>query len=142
MKIWKVDATPEQLNSSARGTLSDHMGILFTQVGEDFLEATMPVRATNKQPHGLLHGGASCVLAETIGSVAANLVLDNSKEVAVGQSIEANHLRPATDGEVRAIVKAIHLGKSSHVWEIRIYNSDHKLICHSKLTTRVVLKQE
>lgn len=138
MKIWQSKATTDDLNKSSRGTLSEHLGIIFTQIGDNFLEATMPVSATNKQPYGLLHGGASCVLAETIGSVAANMVLDNQKEVAVGQSIEANHLRPVTNGLVTANVRPIHIGKSSHVWEIRISDEKEKLICHSKLTIRVI----
>ena len=114
------------------------MGIVFTEIGEDYLVGTMPVRETNKQPHGLLHGGASCVLAETLGSVASNLCLDNEKQYAVGQVIEANHLRPALEGSVSAIVRALHIGRTSHLWEIVITDQNNKMTCHSKLTTRVV----
>lgn len=138
MSLWKTAPSLDDLNKSSRGTLSEHMGIVFTEVGPDYLVATMPVRDTNKQPYGLLHGGASCVLAETIGSVASNLCVDNSKDYVVGQVIEANHLRPATDGHVKAHVKPIHIGRTSHLWEILITDDNNKLVCHSKLTTRVV----
>lgn len=138
MPLWKIPPSLDEINNTSKGTLSEHMGIVFTEIGADYLVATMPVRATNKQPYGLLHGGASCVLAETLGSVASNLCLDNSKEYAVGQVIEANHLRPATSGNVTATVRPIHIGRTSHLWEITLIDENGKLTCHSKLTTRVV----
>lgn len=138
MPLWKITPSLDEINNTSKGTLSEHMGIVFTEIGADYLVATMPVRATNKQPYGLLHGGASCVLAETLGSVASNLCLDNSKEYAVGQVIEANHLRPATSGNVTATVRPIHIGRTSHLWEITLIDESGKLTCHSKLTTRVV----
>ncbi len=140
MSLWKTAPSLDDLNNTSRGTLSEHMGIVFTEVGTDYLVATMPVRATNKQPYGLLHGGASCVLAETLGSVASNLCIDNSKEYAVGQVIEANHLRPATSGNVSATVRPIHIGRTSHLWEIVLSDENGKITCHSKLTTRVVAR--
>jgi 1,4-dihydroxy-2-naphthoyl-CoA hydrolase len=140
--IWfKKDIAPDQVNVRGRKTLVEHLDIQITEVGPDFLKGDMPVDERTVQPLGLLHGGASCVLAESLGSIAANMVLDNSKFVAVGQSINASHVRSATDGRVSGVARALHLGRTSQVWEIMIHNKDEKLVCVSRLTMAVIEKR-
>jgi len=109
-----------------------------TEIGEDFVRGTMPVDARTKQPFGLLHGGASVALAESLGSLAANLVLDSSTEMAVGLDINANHVRAATSGRVTGTARPLHLGRSTQVWEIRIEDESARLVCISRLTMAVV----
>lgn len=138
MKIWKTDFTPVDLNNGQGNTMADHIGIEFIEVGEDYLVARMPVDNRTKQPAGLLHGGASVVLAETIGSVAAHLVIDLDSYYAVGLDINANHLRSATSGYVKGIAKPVHIGGSTQVWEIKIYNEHEQLTCISRLTMAVL----
>jgi 1,4-dihydroxy-2-naphthoyl-CoA hydrolase len=130
-------ATLEAMNAWRRN-MSLVLDIEVTAVGDDWLEGTMPVDKRTRQPFGVLHGGASCVLAESLGSIASNAVLDNSVEVAVGQSITANHLRPVTDGLVTGRARAVHLGRRSHVWDIEIRDERERLVCVSRLTTAVV----
>src|SRR6476469_4220051 len=110
-----------------KNTMGDHLDIRFTEVGDNFLKGTMPVDERTKQPYGLLHGGASCVLAETLGSVASALVIDTEKKICVGLEINANHIRSARSGLVTGICKPIHLGASTHVWDIRIEDENNKL---------------
>jgi 1,4-dihydroxy-2-naphthoyl-CoA hydrolase len=138
MSLWYSFPTPEQLNDSQRKTLSPHLGIEFTEVGEDFLAARMPVDERTIQPFGLLHGGASVALAETLGSVAASLTIDLSQKMPVGMEINANHIRPVTSGWVVGIVKPIHIGGSTQVWEIRITTEAGKLVCISRITLAVI----
>lgn len=138
MKIWKVDFNPEDLNNGSENNMVGHVGIEFIEKGDDYLKARMPVDHRTKQPAGLLHGGASVVLAETLGSVASHLVIDLEHHYAVGLDINANHIRSATAGYVTGIVKPIHLGNSTHVWEIKIYNEEDKLTCISRLTMAVL----
>jgi 1,4-dihydroxy-2-naphthoyl-CoA hydrolase len=114
------------------------LGIRFTEVGDDWLRGTMPVDHRTHQPFGLLHGGASVVLAETLGSSAALLTLDTAKEVAVGLDINANHVRGVREGLVTGTARALHLGRSTQVWEIRIENAEGGLVCISRLTMAVV----
>lgn len=132
--------TVEQLNGRSGGTMMQILGIQFTAVGENFIEASMPVDERTKQPAGLLHGGASCVLAETLGSVASALVIDTKEFVPVGLEINANHIRPVTSGEVIGRAEPIHIGRTTHVWDIRIRTSDDKLVCVSRLTVAIVPK--
>lgn len=140
--IWfKKDISPDQVNVRGRKTLVEHIDIQITEVGSDFLKGDMPVDERTVQPLGLLHGGASCVLAESLGSIAANMVLDNSKFVAVGQSINASHVRSARDGRVTGVAKALHLGRTSQVWEIMITDKEDKLVCVSRLTMAVIEKR-
>lgn len=120
--------------------MSDFLDIRFTHIGEDTLEATMPVNDKTKQPFGLLHGGANVVLAETLGSVAATMLLDSEKQYAVGLEINANHIRSVGSGLVKGIVKPVHIGKKTQVWEIRIYTDTHKLSCISRITLAVLDK--
>ena len=132
--------TPSMLNATSRDSLIEHLGIEYTNIGPDYLEAKMPVDHRTRQPQGLLHGGASVALAETIGSVAANLAVDTKKQYCVGLDINANHVRSVTEGYVYAIAKPLHTGKSTHVWQIHITNEDDKLVCVSRLTVAVLDK--
>ena len=115
-----------------------HLDIKLTAAGDDTLEGTMPVDDRTVQPFRLLHGGASCVLAETLGSIAANMCIDTKEKMAVGQHIEATHLKSATKGLVRGVAKAIHIGNSMHTWRIEIFNDENKLICDSKIIMAIV----
>lgn len=140
MGIFRSGVTPELLNNFSKGTLGEHLGISFTTIGEDFLEATMPVESRTHQPMGLLHGGASVALAETLGSVAAMLCVDETKHFCVGLEINANHLRGVRSGVVRGVTRPIHIGKKTHVWEIRITNESNEMVCISRITMAVLDK--
>lgn len=120
--------------------MSEHIGIVFSELGADYLKATMPVDHRTKQPYGLLHGGASCVLAETLGSLASAMIIDPEKFICVGLEINANHIRSAKSGLVTGIAKPIHIGASTHVWDIQIYDEGEKLICVSRLTVAILKK--
>ena len=140
--IWfNKEVTLEQLSKRGQNTLVSHIGIELTKIGADTLEGTMPVDERTFQPAKLLHGGASCVLAETLGSIAANMCIDTSEKMAVGQHIEATHLRSATKGLVRGVAKAIYIGKSSQTWRIEIFNDENKLICDSKIIMAIINKR-
>jgi 1,4-dihydroxy-2-naphthoyl-CoA hydrolase len=121
-------------------TMGQHIGISFSEVGPDFLKATMPVDHRTQQPYGLLHGGASCVLAETLGSVASAMVIDPEKFICVGLEINANHVRSARSGFVTGTCTPIHIGASTHVWDIKIHDEREKLICVSRLTVAILKK--
>ncbi|WP_230514032.1 hotdog fold thioesterase [Limnobaculum parvum] len=137
--MWKRHKTLVELNQMSKGTMIEHVGIVYTLQTEDSLEATMPVDHRTIQPFGLLHGGASVVLAETLGSVAGYLCCEGETQV-VGIDINANHVRAAKQGRVRGVCKAIHLGRSHQVWEIKIYDEADRLCCISRLTTAVLDK--
>jgi 1,4-dihydroxy-2-naphthoyl-CoA hydrolase len=127
------------LNARSAGSAVAHLGIVFTELGDDFLRGTMPVDERTKQPYGLLHGGSSVLLAETLGSMAANLcVEDPATHQAVGLEINANHLRAAKSGIVTGTARPLHLGRSTQVWEIRIEDESGRLVCISRLTMSVV----
>lgn len=128
----------QQLNEFNKGCLVEQVGIEFTEVGEDYLVAKMPVDERTKQPLGLLHGGASVVLAETLGSIAASLLLNPSTHYAVGLEINANHIKSAKSGFVTGKCKAIHVGKGTHIWQIEIKNSEDQLICISRITMAIL----
>lgn len=128
----------EQLNEFNQGCLVEHVGIKFTEVGTDFITATMPVDERTKQPLGLLHGGASVVLAETLGSMAANLLLNPSTHYAVGLEINANHIKSAKSGVVTGRCTAIHVGKGTQVWQIEIKNNEDQLVCISRITMAIL----
>lgn len=138
MAIWHSTPTLEQLNQTSSGCLPEHLGMQITELGDDYLVGSMPVDARTRQPYGILHGGASVALAETLGSVAANLVVDPHKFYCVGQEINANHLRPVAEGVVTGTARAVHIGRSSQVWEIRISDPQGKLNCISRITMAVV----
>jgi 1,4-dihydroxy-2-naphthoyl-CoA hydrolase len=127
----------EALNAMSHGTAMEPLGIVFTEIGPDFLRATMPVDARTHQPYGLLHGGASVLLAETLGSTAGMLSVDEGQGV-VGIEINANHLRGVREGLVTGTVRALHTGRSTQVWEIRIEDPAGKLVCISRLTVAVI----
>jgi 1,4-dihydroxy-2-naphthoyl-CoA hydrolase len=140
-KIWYHDVNLTEMRKLSEHTLVSHIGIELTRVTDDTLEGTMPVDERTFQPARLLHGGASCVLAETLGSIAANLCIDTDAKMAVGQHIEATHIRSAISGHVRGIAKPIHLGRTSQTWRIEIFNDDNKLICDSKIIMAIVDKR-
>lgn len=138
MAIWLHPVDLASVNKMSDHTLVSHLGIVITHFGENFLEGTMPVDHRTFQPFRLLHGGASCVLAESLGSIAANLCIDSKEFMAVGQHIEATHLRSAKNGSVRGRAQAIHLGRSSQVWRIEIFNEENKMICDSKIIMAII----
>ena len=128
----------DALNARARGSMVENLGILVIEAGDDWLRGTMPVDARTKQPYGLLHGGASVALAETLGSMAGGLCVDSATEAVVGLEINANHLRAVREGTVTGTARALHVGRSTHVWEIRIENDAGKPVCISRITLAVV----
>lgn len=138
-KIW-FDKTPnlEVLNRQMENTACSNLGIVITEVGDDYLTGTMPADERTFQPIGLIHGGSNVLLAETLGSMAANCIVDLSKQYCVGQEINANHIRGVRSGEVTGTTKLIHQGRTSQVWEIRIVNDEKKLTCISRLTMAVI----
>jgi len=139
--MWFKNFTIEDLHQSAKGTMMEHIGIEFTDIGEDYLAAKMPVDHRTTQPAGLLHGGASVALAESLGSMAAYRCLDPEKLYCVGLEINANHIRSVKDGYVHGIAKPLHMGRNTHIWEIKITDQDKKLICVSRLTMAIISKE-
>jgi 1,4-dihydroxy-2-naphthoyl-CoA hydrolase len=139
MSIWRSLRTVEELNGNRDGTLIGHLGILFTEIGADFVRGTMPVDTRTVQPYGLLHGGASVALAETLGSTGAAMCVDAAEYQVVGQEINANHVRAAARGGlVSGTARAVHLGGRTHVWTIDIVNEEQKLVCISRITMAVI----
>ena len=138
MSIWYAPVSLEALREQGRRTLVEHLGMELTAVGEDWIAGTMPVDERTHQPFGLLHGGASLALAETLGSVGANLCVDFTKFRCVGQEINANHLRPVTNGLVTGTARPLHVGARSQVWQIEIVNPAEQLVCISRLTMAVI----
>ena len=135
--IWKRQTTLEQLNRMGEGNMVGLLDIHFDSVTDDTIEATMPVDSRTHQPFGLLHGGASVVLAETLGSVAGYLCTEGDQRV-VGLEVNANHIRSARSGRVRGVCKALHAGRRHQVWQIEIFDDEGRLCCSSRLTTAVV----
>ncbi len=143
MSIWFNKAISlSDIKNFGANTMSEFLGIEWTEIGKDHVKLRMPVNERTKQPYGILHGGASCVLAETAGSVASWLVIDGEKFACVGLEINANHIRSATYGFVTAVCQALHLGKTTHVWDIKIYDDLQKLICISRLTVAIINKNK
>lgn len=138
--IWFSNFTPAILNDRPKNHMGAFLDIQFTEITEDTLSATMPVDKRTHQPAGILHGGASVVLAETLGSIASYMVIDPDKYQAVGLEINANHLRPVKSGLVTGICKPLHIGAKTHVWEIKIYNDKGKMNCVSRLTVAILNK--
>jgi 1,4-dihydroxy-2-naphthoyl-CoA hydrolase len=138
MSIWRSLQTVEELNAQRQGTLIGNLGILFTEIGADFVRGTMPVDVRTVQPYGLLHGGASVALAETLGSMGAAMCVDADEYQVVGQEINANHVRAARSGLVTGTARAVHLGGRTHVWSIDIINDAQKLVCISRITMAVI----
>ena len=139
--MWFKPYTPADIRSiMTHESIVDLIGIEFTEIGADFVKARMPVDTRTHQIHGILHGGATCVLAETAGSVASLMCVDPDKFYAVGSVINCNHLRPAKSGYVTATCRPVHIGKSKHVWDIQIHGDDGKLVAKSELTCAVTAK--
>ena len=141
MPIWLTRTTPEALNESRKMTLVSHLGIEFLEIGEDYVKARMPVDNRTMTPFGRLHGGASAALAETVGGTAASLCVDRENKLCVGLELNANHIRPVKEGFVYATTRPLHIGDSTHVWEIRINNEQNRLVCISRLTLAVVPRE-
>ncbi|WP_152208201.1 hotdog fold thioesterase [Marinobacter changyiensis] len=138
MSIWTVTPTLEDMRAHCRETAVEHLGIEFLEVGDDYIKARMPVDNRTVQPARILHGGASVVLAETLGSVAANHCLRKDGQVGVGLEINANHIRSVTTGWVYGTSRPLHIGGSTQVWEIRIETEDSKLVCISRITMAII----
>ena len=138
MNIWKIPITVELLNSNQKKDMTSHLGIEYTEVGEDYISAKMPFNERTRQPFGLLHGGASVVLAETLGSVGANLVLNPGEAHAVGLDINSNHLKGVREGYVIGTARPVHIGGTTQVWEIKIVDEKGDLINISRITMFVV----
>ena len=134
MPIWKSPATLEDLRERSRNTLMEHLGIEYLEIGDDYLKGRMPVDDRTRQTAGILHGGASAALAETLGSIAAGLCVDRERQRIVGLEINANHVRRVTEGWVTGITRPIHVGKTTQIWEIKICDEREKLVCISRLT--------
>ena len=143
MSIWfDKELSVEKLRPFNKQTMAEHLDIEWVAVGDNFIKATMPVDHRTLQPYGLLHGGASCVLAETLGSLASAMVIDHSKFYCVGLEINANHIRSVKEGKVTGITTPIHLGFRTHVWDIRILDDKEKLVCISRLTVAVLPRKD
>lgn len=142
MAIWKQQGlTVADLNSMHKHTLGETLSMRFTEIGADYLKLQMPVNEHTHQPYGLLHGGASAALAETVGSVASWMCIDMEQQICVGMEINCNHIRGVRSGFVTATATPLHLGATSHVWDIRIKDEAEKLVCVSRLTVAVLKKQ-
>lgn len=143
MAIWfNPDVPLQRIQELGKNTMSEHLGIEFIERGDDFMKARMPVDHRTVQPYGLLHGGASATLAETIGSLSSALVVDHKRYRVVGIEINVNHIKSARSGWVTAICSPLHLGKSTHVWDIKIRNEDDELVAVSRLTVAVIKNRE
>jgi 1,4-dihydroxy-2-naphthoyl-CoA hydrolase len=140
MSIWFQKVTLQDLHNLSKNTMVEHLGIEYVEIGEDSLSAKMPVDKRTHQPDGILHGGASVVLAETLGSVAANLCIDRSKKFCVGLEVNANHIKSVRSGYVTGITHPIHLGGSTQIWEIRISDEQKALVCIVRLTMAVLAR--
>ena len=138
MSIWFKPPEIEQVKRWGDGTMLAHLGIEITDIGDDYIEATMPADHRTFQPYKLVHGGANVVLAESLGSIGAQLTVDPERYYCVGQEVNANHLRSVRDGEVRARAEQVYKGKTSQVWETKLYDHRNKLTCISRLTVAVV----
>jgi len=139
--IWHQRPTPEFLNRIHADTACSALGIEIVEVGDDFIRGAMPVDTRTRQPFGRLHGGASLLLAETLGSAASMAVIDTEKFLAVGTALAANHLRGATEGTVFGTARPAHLGRTGHLWEIDVVDDKCRTLCLARLTTSVILRQ-
>lgn len=139
--IWFAPVTPHEINLRAKQSLSDHLSIEFIEIGDNYLTASMPVEPRTMQPMGILHGGASCALAETVGSAAANYCVDQNLFVCVGMEINVNHLKSVRGGKIVGKASPLHLGKTTQVWDIQIRTEQHVLVAVSRLTLAVLQKK-
>lgn len=138
MAIWFKEISLEELNQFGKNTMSEYLDIQFIEISDNFLKATMPVNERTRQPIGILHGGANLTLAETIASTAANAVIDLKKFFCVGLEINANHIHSVKEGLVTAITSPIHIGRSTQVWQIDIFNEEGKKTCISRMTAAII----
>ena len=142
MAIWFKEYTLEELRDLNQNTLTSYIGIQLTEIGADFLKGTMPVDHRTVQPMGIVHGGASVALAETLGSIAANMVVNTAEKVCVGLEINANHVRSASSGTITGIAQPLHLGSTTQVWSIQMSNDNGQLTCTSRITMAVLRRKE
>lgn len=139
--IWKTPLTIEELQKKCANTFVSHLKIVFTEVGDDYLKAEMPIGPYLMQPIGIMHGGVSCSLAETVGSAAANYCVDIKTEYCVGLDINTNHIRPVTTGVLTATAKPYHIGKKTQVWSIEIRDDQNNLVSVTRLTIATLPKK-
>ena len=139
--IWQQPLDLTELNTRGNNTMVEYLGIKITEFGDDFMRASMPVDHRTKQPIGIMHGGASCVLAESLGSIAANYCVNNQTHYCVGLDINTNHIRAVKTGIVTATAKPFHLGKSTQVWHVEIHTDTQQLVSVTRLTMAVLLRQ-
>ena len=143
MSIWfNKSLSVDSLKSFGINTMVKHLGMDWVAIGNDYIKMSMPVDERTKQPYGLLHGGASCALAETVGSIASQCVIDPDKFICVGIEINANHVRSARQGYVNATCTPLHIGASTHIWDIKIHDEREKLVCISRLTVAILKKPQ
>lgn len=140
-RLFNPNITIEHLKSLSSNTLVEHLGIEITALGDDYIEAKMPVDHRTHQPLGLLHGGASVALAETLGSLAAHCTLDDQTKYCVGLEINANHVKSVKSGFVTGVTRPIHIGQRTQIWEIKITNEKNELVCISRITMAVIDKR-
>lgn len=138
MSIWFQKISIDDLTGIFANTMAESLKMEWVEIGDDFLKLSMPVNNSVRQPYGFLHGGASCALAETIGSAGSALVIDRDNFYCVGLEINANHVRSVSEGKVIATAQPLHLGKSTHVWDIKIRDENEKLVCVSRLTVAIL----
>ena len=138
MSIWFQRFSTEEIRALQRGTMDEHLGVEIVSIGPDHLSARMPVNERTVQPHGILHGGASAALAETLGSIGGSMVVDPERYQVIGQEINANHIRSVREGHVHGTARPIHLGRRSQVWAIEIVDDRKRLVCVSRLTLAVI----
>lgn len=138
MSIWKTPIKMQEITETRKNTLIELMGIEFTEIGEDYLKGRMPVDRRSHQPYGIMHGGASCVLAETLASIAANYCVDSSKYFCVGLDINTSHIRMVKTGFVYGTAKPVHLGQATQIWEVQIVDEQDRLISITRLTLFVL----
>lgn len=141
MPIWQLAVTLDMINERGKNTMVEALGIVFTEIGDDFLVARLTVANCHRQPLGIMHGGTSCVLAETVGSTAANLCVDRRLYYCVGLDINTNHIHSVTEGELIGVAKPYHIGKSTQVWGIEIKTGNGRLVSVNRLTMAVLMKQ-
>lgn len=137
--IWRQNVNPELLNSMCKGTFAELLGLKVKRCGKDYLVAEMKIHDSHKQIRGIMHGGVSCAIAETLGSIAGCSVVNEDK-TCVGLEINANHLRPVYDGKVKAITRPLHIGRTTHVWNILLYQKPHRLVNITRLTLAIIDK--
>ncbi|MAX67109.1 MAG: hotdog fold thioesterase [Bacteriovoracaceae bacterium] len=140
MTIWFKDYSLTEINQKNKNSMVDHCGIEIVEIGEDFLVGTMPADSRTHQPFGIVHGGANCVLAETLGSIASNLICDPKSHHGVGLNINTNHLKAVRNGNIKGVAKPIHIGRTTHVWDIKTYNQNDQLTSSTTLTMAIVKK--